>query len=215
MNEVLKQRLVGALILFALGIIFWPIIFVQPEERSTETMRTIPPRPQFNTAPLSEPSPEGLRGSPAIAARNGEPLDVAPSATVDATATPDSVAKANKAAMNTAPQSSSITTSRVNKPATVAPRTTAPEPLRVDADGVPVAYMLQVASVSTPEKAAQIRGRLQSMKHKAYIKQVPRGDKTLYRVYIGPKFEKAKLEALRSRIDAEFGVSSIVVRYVP
>ncbi|MDG2270665.1 MAG: hypothetical protein P8L39_00075, partial [Halioglobus sp.] len=34
MNDILQQRLVGALILVALGIIFWPIVFVQPEDQT-------------------------------------------------------------------------------------------------------------------------------------------------------------------------------------
>ncbi len=33
MNEVLKQRLIGALILVALGVVFWPIIFVEPGQQ--------------------------------------------------------------------------------------------------------------------------------------------------------------------------------------
>ena len=34
MNDILKQRLVGALILVALGVVFWPIIFLQPDDKT-------------------------------------------------------------------------------------------------------------------------------------------------------------------------------------
>jgi len=47
------------------------------------------------------------------------------------------------------------------------------------------------------------------------VKKVDRGGKDLYRVYIGPKFERAKLEKIQSDVDAEFGVKSMIARYIP
>ena len=85
----------------------------------------------------------------------------------------------------------------------------------MDSDGIPVAWMLQVVSVSSPDKADQLRQRLLAMDHKAYVKRVKVGDKSLYRVYVGPKFERARLEEIKTEIDAEFGVKSMIVRYVP
>ena len=80
---------------------------------------------------------------------------------------------------------------------------------------MPVAWILQVASVSTREKANALRDTLLAADHKAYVKQIRSGDRTLYRVYIGPKFEKAQLERIKPAIDSAHGVSSLVVRYVP
>jgi len=85
----------------------------------------------------------------------------------------------------------------------------------LDEDGIPVAWILQVASVSSAEKAEQLRERLLQVGQKAYVKRVRRGDRNLYRVYIGPKFERAALEKIQPRIDADFGVSSMIARYVP
>jgi DedD protein len=94
-------------------------------------------------------------------------------------------------------------------------RSEAPDKLAIDSDGVPVAWILQVASVSSADKAEQLRQRLLSMQQKAYVKKVDRGGKDLYRVYIGPKFERAKLEKIQSDVDAEFGVKSMIARYIP
>jgi DedD protein len=80
---------------------------------------------------------------------------------------------------------------------------------------VPVAWILQVASVSSREKANALRDTLLAADHKAYVKQIRSGDRTLYRVYIGPKFEKAQLERIKPSIDGAHGVSSLIVRYVP
>ncbi|MDX1733769.1 MAG: SPOR domain-containing protein, partial [Halioglobus sp.] len=93
-----------------------------------------------------------------------------------------------------------------------APRT---EPLSLDADGVPVAWILQVASVSSADKAEDIRRQLLAMDHDAYVRSVSSNGRRLYRVYVGPKFEQAPLEAIRGEVDAAFGVTSMVRRYVP
>jgi DedD protein len=97
------------------------------------------------------------------------------------------------------------------RPAREAP----PEKPQIDAQGVPVAWILQVASVSSRDKANDLRDTLVAQQHKAFVKQVKRGDRTLYRVYIGPKFEKAQLESIKPAIDSAHGVNSIITRYVP
>ena len=55
MNDGLKQRIVGALVLIALGIIFIPVIFdkerIVPVDRTTQ----IPPEPDIVAIPLPEP----------------------------------------------------------------------------------------------------------------------------------------------------------------
>jgi DedD protein len=100
-------------------------------------------------------------------------------------------------------------------PAAGETRSEPPEQARLDDQGVPVAWMLQVVSVSSLEKAESLRQRLQDMGEKAWIKSVTVDGKLLHRVNVGPKFERARLEALRPRIDAEFGVQSLIKRYVP
>jgi DedD protein len=94
-------------------------------------------------------------------------------------------------------------------------REKAPEKLAMDGQGVPVAWILQVASVSSLDKAEQLRQKLLQKDHKAYTRKVKSDGRELYRVYIGPKFERARLEAIQGEVDREFGVKSLIVRYVP
>ncbi len=63
MNDILKQRLVGALILLALGVVFWPIIFVEPTEGPGGEGGRIPPQPSVDTRPIEPPDLAGLRPS--------------------------------------------------------------------------------------------------------------------------------------------------------
>ena len=104
---------------------------------------------------------------------------------------------------------------RVPPKSIVEPRITAPEAPAMDANGVPLAWSLQVATVSSAAKAEALRQQLLAMQEKAYIRKVERGDRDLYRVFVGPKFERAQLERLQARVDARFGVQSLIVRYLP
>ena len=64
MNDILKQRLVGALILLALGIVFWPIIFVEPGERASLDQGRIPLPPRIDRSPIEPPRQGSMRASP-------------------------------------------------------------------------------------------------------------------------------------------------------
>lgn len=192
MNDILKQRLVGALILVALGVVFWPIIFVQPADQVEIQARAMPPQPAIATDPIAAPNQSGLRGSRELAARSEEAREKAAAKVSAAVPKPAKPVASGKQA-----------------------RTEALKPLEMDSDGVPLAWILQVVSVSSKDKADEIRRRLLDMNHKAYVKKVIRKGKVLYRVYLGPKFERAKLEKLQSRINQEFSVTTMVVRYIP
>ena len=69
MNELLKQRLVGALILVALGVVFWPLIFVEPGQPERGERAEIPPRPAVDTTPVEPPDRAGLRPSAELQSR--------------------------------------------------------------------------------------------------------------------------------------------------
>ena len=69
MNEVLKQRLVGALILIALGVVFWPIIFVEPGDVTASGVREVPVRPGVNTRPIAAPDKKDLREAAELESR--------------------------------------------------------------------------------------------------------------------------------------------------
>lgn len=202
MNEILKQRLVGALILLALGVVFWPIVFVEPDQKATVARSTIPEPPPVSTAEIEAPGQADLRASPALTDNEyAQGVDYEEPE-------PEITAEVQQAAVAAGETAQSVA------PASVV-RTEAPQPLQVDSDGVPVAWTLQVATVSSAEKAESLRSRLLAKNEKAYIKTISSGGKQLYRVCVGPKFEKQELERIQGDINAEFGVKTMLVRYLP
>jgi len=196
-NDILKQRLVGALILVALGVVFWPIIFVEPGERSTVEQVSIPPPPVIDTSPIEPPVQGELRGSPEAEPEEAEEQVAFTSLSAEA------VADANTPVPTAVPAAEPQT------------RSTAPQKPALDSSGLPVGWILQVATVSSAAKADEWRNRLLASQEKAYVKQLEAGGKVLYRVSIGPNFERAQLEKIQPGIDSTYGVKSMIVRYAP
>ncbi|MEZ5572367.1 MAG: SPOR domain-containing protein [Halioglobus sp.] len=205
MNDILKQRLVGALILLALGVVFWPIIFVQPENKTALDQQKFPPPPAVATETIAGPDATGLRASPELAIETPEEVGDQFASSEEPADDPDSEPV-------TAPAQQSAVAAQVDSRQA---RSESPQPLSMDANGVPLAWTLQVATVSSAEKAEKLRSRLLAMEQKAYITSVSSGGNRLYRVCVGPKMERAELERIQSRINAEFGVTSLIVRYLP
>jgi len=195
-NDILKQRLVGALILVALGVVFWPIIFVEPGERSSPGRVEIPPPPLIDTSPIEPPGQGDLRASPEVEPEAGM-------AQAQETPLAEGVLDAN------APVPSAASTPEPGA------RSTPPQQPALDSSGLPVGWILQVATVSNAAKADELRDTLLASGEKAYVKKLETGGKVLYRVSIGPNVERARLERIQPQIDTRFGVKSLIVRYAP
>jgi len=217
-NNVLKQRLVGALILVALGVVFWPIIFVEPDTARQAPVVRMPPPPAIDTTPLSSPDRVGLSGSPRASAgddtENSEPNLPDGDALELATAT-DAPADEQEAVTVDADPAPAI--DPTPEPGAIAARAREERPAQpeIDDKGIPVAWTLQVVSVSRKDSAEETRQRLEGMGHKAYVKLAEVEGRKVYRVYVGPKFERARLDDIKADIDRQFGVKSMVRRYYP
>ncbi|HSG60092.1 MAG TPA: SPOR domain-containing protein [Pseudomonadales bacterium] len=60
MKQTLRQRLVGALVLLAIGVILWPVIFDEGPKRTVSKISVIPPAPSIEPVviePLINPVP--------------------------------------------------------------------------------------------------------------------------------------------------------------
>jgi DedD protein len=205
MNNILKQRLVGALILVALGVVFWPIIFVEQGVKPLGEVAHIPLRPSVDTTPIEPPDIKTVRQSPTIDARTEDELaERAPAGVVERAPVPD-LAVEKTAVVES--ETKSNTAHQTRKKAPVKPA--------IDADGIPIAWILQVASVSSRENAEELRLSLVNMGYKAYVKKIKTETSVLLRVYVGPKVERARLETIQPEIDSQFNVKSMIRRYIP
>ena len=190
---MIKQRFVGFVVLVAIAVIFWPVVFVTPENADDFELPVfeMPPKPAVAVSERREPVlnkvdqsilPEVQERQPPIV----QPIDVAlamPNLTlVDADEEPQQ-------------------------------QVSALERAEFDEQGLPVSWELQVATFSTAQRAEEIALELRNKGHKAYVAAVNIEGKKLFLVRIGPKMQKQRLQDLQPDIDAYYGVESSIVRF--
>lgn len=78
-----------------------------------------------------------------------------------------------------------------------------------DAEGVPVAWTLQLASFRDEANARALRKQLIKAGHKVYT----RASGDIVKVFVGPELEKKRLELLKAGLKKEFGLDGLLVRF--
>ncbi len=192
---MIKQRFVGFVVLVAIAVIFWPIVFVTPENADDFELPVfeMPPKPAVAVSERREPVldkvdqsilPEMPERQPPIV----QPVDVASpmpdGALVDADEEPEQQASALERA-------------------------------EFDEQGLPISWELQVATFSNAERAEEISQLLRDKGHKAYVSPIILDDQRLFRVMIGPKLQKQRLVEIQPAINDYFSVESFIVRFTP
>ena len=194
MNDILKQRLVGALVIVVVAAFFWPVIFVGPEGEPLDRSSQVPRIPSLRQMQLNAPTPlQGIAPAAVPATEISEP------------ALPEAASQSRRHSVPAREMTGS-------EPSEVKD---SDQPEGLDSEGIPIAWTLQVVSVGKQDKAEELMQQLLNMGFKAYFKAVSHGDETLYRVYVGPKFERDKMRDAKQVIDKKFRVNSIVARYLP
>ena len=200
MDPIIKQRLVGSLVLVALGIVFWPLIFVDNPGRESISVAPMPERPFVDSSPIA--SPESYRDEV-------EPLlPREPSGDSSDQTAADETTRLEEAPTNTA----DLVSASALDP--VAIRSQPPQDgSLIDDQGLPIFWVLQVAAMGTQSSAETLVSELRAREYKAFVNPMQRADDTLYRVQIGPNAERAKLDAIKAEIDRVLGVDSQILRY--
>ena len=192
-----RNRVVGALVLVALAVIFIPMILTGPGNPDGDDRGpVIPPEPNLKF-------PEKIVDLPAAA----EPaVPVAPRVTVVESGTADeNESEAARRAMLPEPE---VSTPAIEAaPATPKPEETAAAPRRARA------WAVQVGSFSKKAGAFALRDQLRAKKFAAYIESVPSANGPVYRVRVGPELQSALAEKLQARITKETGHKGIVVNH--
>lgn len=200
MKDALKQRLVGAIVLAAIGVIFLPGFFKEQQGHQVDTRTQIPAEPS-----LPQVSFESPRQNPDIQpAPEPETMFIPPELEpVADVSSPEAVASASSAsAPAPAPNQTADTADEV------------PE-LPLGPDGIPEAWVVQVASLSNQEAAARLRDELQAEGHKAYIRRVSTSNGSVTRVFIGPKLSRAEADKVKADVDKRLKVNAMVLRFQP
>ncbi|MWV13789.1 SPOR domain-containing protein [Pseudomonas sp. R-28-1W-6] len=187
LDKGLKQRIVGALVLVALAVIFLPMLFSREDELrqvvvDAPAMPQAPAIPEVALDPVEVPQPIAEEQVPPV-----EPLDVPEVAEAPATA-PAAVAP-------------------VEPSQPVAPA----EPARLDASSLPVSWSVQLASLSSRSGAEELQKKLRSQGYNAYVRTF----EGMNRVFVGPLVERAEADRLRDQLNRQQKLNGFVVRFQP
>lgn len=188
-----KQRLVGFIVLGALAVIFWPIVFVSPEPEQ-ELMLPVfemPERPDLLMSERQEPIIERVeRTRLPVIERSAVPEDEIIDPAI------------------TDPEGELV--SADNEPSG---QPSSRQRAEFDEQGLPVSWELQVATFSTRKRAEEVAQQLRNKGHKAYVSPVTIRARPLYRVRIGPNLQRQRLIDIQPDIDAFFGVESTIIKF--
>ncbi|EMP55497.1 sporulation domain-containing protein [Marinobacter santoriniensis NKSG1] len=214
----LKQRIIGALVLVSLAVIFVPMIFDEPHSERTTTSIQIPEEPPF---PEVDTPAEDIPPAPVYEEGN---------TTGSATAT-GSESSGNEGSGNesSAPdyrlvekQDASAPAADANEPSaesSAAPSASAESPADATAqapDSVEYsgslkgAWVVQLGSFGNPDNARRLRDNVREKGYNSHLQEVERGDVTLVRVFSGPFASKSEAEAAKQKLDQAFGLKSLV-----
>ncbi|WP_339494590.1 SPOR domain-containing protein [Pseudomonas sp. RA_105y_Pfl2_P56] len=209
LDKAYKQRMVGALVLVALAVIFLPMLFSRQDEQRQVTVDA-PAAPQapavtpVQLEPVAVPEPQDLPQEPVPSDE-----EVAEQSAPSAPISPAPVASVPVAKPTPAPVAKPIPAP--SQPIAAAPTKPDTTQSRVDANGLSVSWSVQLASLSSRANAESLQKTLRSQGYNAYIRSADGKN----RVFVGPLIERAEADRLRDLLSRQQNLKGFVVRFQP
>lgn len=202
----IKQRIVGALVLVSLGIIFIPLLLNGgPDSNNSFLNKNIPAMPQKLTKvlpdvpqPMIMPAPEKIISHPVRTSQTETTIVKKPS---------KQVGQIN----NT--QKSKIKSTSDKKSKTIAD-SHYKKAVKPVSSKINMAYTLQIASFSKKTNALALQAKLRKKKFKAYIESILTAKGRIYRLRVGPYLKFKQIAKIKKQIEVQFKLNNtIIVKY--
>jgi DedD protein len=199
MQEGAKKRLVGAIVIVSLAVIFVPMLFEE------EPVTALPPLPavvpeepvvddRFRSESFLTPADSGIGGFEQEAwvepGATAVPLEEVTEPVYEA---PAGEPVADSDEMPPAPAPASPAAERIP---------VAPAPMARD-DGMP-SYVTQVASLGTAASAQELAAKLQDEGYSAFVESAEVGGRTYYRVRVGPEVDRARADQTAAELGRKY-----------
>ena len=209
MNQALRQRILGLLVLVALASVMLPLVLDFGGNTKIDTRSRIPPAPTIQPTPLPESAPAEPQApaapTSAASGSSGEPqlFQLAPD---------DGAAGASTTG---SPATGATSPSTTDGSAKSIPEKSIPEEPGLDAKGLPASWVLQAGAFQDKANAEELRDRLLQGGHRAFVQSSTVGGRTTHRVFVGPKMTREQLVAEQTALQRKFGVKTMVVPFAP
>ena len=199
----LLQRIVGALVLVALAVIFVPMLFNR-DDAGQQIAVDAPAMPETPAAPIIETQPVEVP-EPAVEAIP-EDYEIIEEDSVAESSIPANPIDPVPAEAQPAPEASeqAVTTAPPLMPENA-------EEQRLDTANLPVSWSVQLASLSSRENAEKLQKTLRAQGYNAYIRTAD----GLNRGFVGPLVERAEANRLRDQLQRQHKLDGFVVRFKP
>lgn len=198
-----KQRIVGALVLVALGAIVIPFLLDMHEGDKWWGKGNIPKKPANGFVTRVLPLDQWAKQAQSTMADTSQQLDAvpthapatsaAPAPGPSVSATPSPVTPSNPAAIQSA-----------SAPAAAGSQTPTPA-------SAMEGWVVQLGSFSNQANAEELVARLRKQGYQVFVEKVAQGGQTIYRVRIGPQRQRADAEAIRDKLARDLQLKALVL----
>ena len=205
----LKQRIIGALVLISLAVIFVPMIFDEPHSGRNSTSINIPEEPPFPEVSTEPPPQTAMPEYQSVSGPEAAAADRASGSgdfQLIEEVTPEAPEPTNPTAVSNA----------VTPPpmAEVKPAPARPEPNPQTEEefsrSLEGAWVVQLGSFGDADNARRLRDNAREKGYSSHLQEFSRGDTRLTRVFSGPFASKSEAEAAKAALDKAFSLNSLV-----
>jgi len=190
MDEGLKQRIIGAVVLVIAAVVFLPML-LSGQDETVEVVVDVPEAPVLNQQPIAPAEPVVLPATPQV------PTIPTPQSAAEQRAQEQVEAEAAKA-----PEA---------KPEVVE---VTPEPAPVEeAPKATGDWVIQLGSFSSNSNAEGLSETLRSQGYNSYTYSVTIQGKPITRVYVGPLASRDAANRVRDELASKRGSKGLVVAY--
>lgn len=220
MEAHVKQRVIGVLVLIAIGAIFLPVLFhnARPVTQIQLPLKA-PAAPASLAHPLLVPNPVAPKAPANV---QNPPSDFIKPAVKQNAVTKQAHLSANGGASNAQADHPEVSVAKqpANSPAVAkavpakvaakVAQKAAVKPISLaKALAAPQAWVVQLASFSNERNAQQLLHKLRSQGFDAYQRQSGR----FIKVFVGPQISQDKIHALQEQLQHKLGLKGIVRQY--
>jgi DedD protein len=215
MDQMLKQRLIGAIVIISLAVIFIPMILEGPDDEPSPRTQDMPPPPAIDyQAEVELPVPaesSGPSGSPESSEPSGSPAAVVAEQAVSAIpqSAPPQETVASPAA-SPAKQAEPVESKQAPR-TVVARQSPVKTPPSDPSAGIQGGWVVQVGSFSQQANALSLRDRLKKSGYQVTVQDAKGTDGSVHRVLVGPVSDRPAAEKLRDKLAREQKLTAMVL----
>jgi DedD protein len=207
LEQAVKQRLVGAVVLAAIAVITLPIIFDVERPPSVQVPEVIPPVPVHQPVVTPEAKPVALPPD----RPTEEPVPVADMYSMNHDPNPSAIA--DQRPVEPPPVAPPVPSAAANgKPVPAVP---AARSGKLNAHGVPEAWVVQVAAMSEQKKIDALMADLKLRGYTVFSRTTQESKGKTTRIFVGPKLDKTQALKIKQQIDRDMKLQTMVKPFSP